>query len=87
MNVNYGRDHQPQAFTCLLAGGGIRGGQVYGATDERSANVTENAVTIPDFNATIAHGLGLPLDKVVYSPSGPSLSGRRQRTAGDRSIA
>ena len=70
MNVNGGRDHQPQAFTCLLAGGGIRGGQVYGATDERSANVTENVVTIPDFNATIAHGLGLPLDKIVYSPSG-----------------
>ena len=45
MNVNSGRDHQPQAFTCLLAGGGIRGGQVYGATDERSAQVTENPVT------------------------------------------
>jgi uncharacterized protein (DUF1501 family) len=70
MNVNGGRDHQPQAFTCLLAGGGIRGGQVYGATDERSAQVTENPVTIPDFNATIAHGLGLPLEKIIYSPSG-----------------
>ncbi|MEM0969282.1 MAG: DUF1501 domain-containing protein [Verrucomicrobiota bacterium] len=69
INANEGRDHHPQAFSCLFAGGGIEGGQVYGATDERGGSVTENRVTIPDFNATIAYALGLPLDHVLYSPS------------------
>lgn len=70
IDANLGRSHHPQAFTCLMAGGGIRGGQIYGATDERGHSVTENPVTIPDFNATIAHALGLPIDDVVYSPTG-----------------
>ena len=69
INVNDGRDHHPKAFSCVLAGGGIKGGQVYGASDERGFAVTEKAVTIPDFNATIAYGLGLPLDQVIYSPT------------------
>ena len=69
VNANDGRDHHPKAFSCALAGGGIRGGQVYGATDERGFAIAEKAVTIPDFNATIAYALGLPLDQVLYSPS------------------
>jgi len=69
INVNDGRDHHPKAFSCVLAGGGIRGGQVYGATDEKGFAVAEKTVSIPDFNATIAYGLGLPLDQVLYSPS------------------
>lgn len=52
-----------------MAGGGIRGGQVYGATDDSGLEAAVNPVTIPDFNATIAYGLGIPLDQVVYSPS------------------
>ncbi|MDP4879120.1 MAG: DUF1501 domain-containing protein, partial [Opitutales bacterium] len=50
--------------------GGIKGGQVYGASDESGHSVAESPVTVPDFNATIAYSLGLPTDKVVYSPSG-----------------
>jgi uncharacterized protein (DUF1501 family) len=69
INANEGRDHHPQAFSCLLAGGGIRGGQVYGKTDERGAKILENKVRIEDFNATIGYALGLPLDQVLYSPS------------------
>ncbi len=69
INQNEGRDHHPQAFSVLMAGGGIQGGITYGATDERGANVTENKITIPDFNATIGYALGLPLDHVLYSPS------------------
>lgn len=65
-----GRDHYPRAFSSLLAGGGIRGGQAHGKTDPTGAEVIENAVSIPDFNATIAHALGLPLDHVETSPSG-----------------
>ena len=69
INVNDGRDHHPKAFTCLLAGGGVRGGQIYGKKDERAFEVVENKVTPPDFNATIAYALGIPLDQVLYSPS------------------
>ncbi|MBI3735979.1 DUF1501 domain-containing protein, partial [Candidatus Sumerlaeota bacterium] len=70
INETDGRNHHPQAFSCLLAGGGIKGGQVYGKTDEHGDEVIENEVGIPDFNATIACTQGIPLDKVVYSPSG-----------------
>lgn len=72
MDHNLGRSHHPQAFTCLLAGGGIRGGQVYGSTDERGHNISENGVSIPDFNATIAHALGLPIDLLIQAPNGRS---------------
>ena len=68
INANDGRDHFPKAFSCVLAGGGIRGGQVHGTTDERGAGITEKAVNIPDLNATIGYALGLPLDQVLYSP-------------------
>lgn len=69
INANEGRDHHPQAFTCVLAGGGVRGGQVYGKTDERGAKIVDGQVEVEDFNATIAYALGLPLDQVLYSPS------------------
>ncbi len=64
-----GRNHYPKAFSCLLAGGGIRGGQTYGSTDEQGREVTEDAVTVPDFNATIATAMGLPLKSKIYSPT------------------
>lgn len=70
LNATGGRNHHPQAFSCLLAGGGIQGGQAYGKTDEYGANITENRVNVPDYNATIAYALGLPTDKVFYSPEG-----------------
>jgi|MDTC01.3.fsa_nt_gb hypothetical protein len=69
INQNDGRDHFPKAFSGMLAGAGIKGGQAYGITDETGSNVTENRVRVPDFNATIGAALGLPLDQVVYSPS------------------
>ncbi len=70
INQNNGRDHYPKAFTTLLAGGGIRGGQVFGATDASGAEVAAGKTQLTDFNATIAYGLGMPLDQVVMSPSG-----------------
>lgn len=69
VNQNDGRDHHPAGFTCVLAGGGIRGGQIYGATDETGDKVVDRQVSIPDFNATIGYALGLPLDQVLYSPT------------------
>ena len=65
-----GRNHYPKAFTCLLAGGGIRGGQRYGATDQEGREIVDNRVMVADFNATIAYALGLSTDYVVTSPSG-----------------
>ncbi len=65
INGNDGRDHHNRAFTCLLAGAGINGGQAYGKTDGRGAEVEDGAVSIPDFNATIAQAIGLPVTSVV----------------------
>ena len=70
INSRVGRDHHPQAFTCLLAGGGIRGGQVHGKTDREGREILEGKVTVPDFNATLAHALGLPLEHELTSPEG-----------------
>lgn len=69
INQNEGRDHYPKAFSSILAGGGIRGGQVYGKTDKGGHEVAENKLLPPDFNATIAYALGLPLDQIIFSPS------------------
>jgi hypothetical protein len=69
INSNDGRDHHPAGFSCVLAGGGIRGGQVFGATDAMGDKVAEAPVGVPDLNATIGYALGLPLDQVLYSPS------------------
>jgi hypothetical protein len=65
-----GRDHYPKAFSCVLAGGGIKAGQTYGKTDPNGSKVIENLTTPQDFNATIGHALGLAVDQVVISPSG-----------------
>ena len=59
LNGNAGRDHWGQSQTALLAGGGIRGGQVYGATDSHAAYVKDMPVKPEDLIATIYHGLGI----------------------------
>ena len=56
---NYGRDHHPRCFSMWMAGGGIKPGQVYGATDDFSYNIIENPVHIHELNATILHSLGI----------------------------
>ncbi len=65
-----GRDHHPQAFSGLLAGGGIVGGRAWGATDELGNTVADKPVTVQAFNATIAHALGIDTNHVVMSPTG-----------------
>ncbi len=64
-----GRDHHPEAFSCLLAGGGIKGGIKHGTTDASGGKVKDGLVSIQDFNATIAHALSLPYDTVIMSPT------------------
>ncbi|MCP4172852.1 MAG: DUF1501 domain-containing protein [Fuerstiella sp.] len=70
INANAGRDHHPACFSSMLAGAGIKGGQIYGQTDEIGKSVEEGHTYPQDLNATIAYGCGLPLDKEVFSPSG-----------------
>jgi hypothetical protein len=70
INYNAGRDHHPAVFSAALAGGGIKGGQFYGSSDEEGHSVDEDGVLPADFNATIATALGLQIDKVVHSPTG-----------------
>ena len=61
-----GRDHHARGFTMWLAGGGIRGGMVHGATDEFGYHAVENKVSVPDLHATILHLLGLDHKKLTY---------------------
>jgi hypothetical protein len=65
-----GRDHNPHAMTFWLAGGGIRGGVSYGATDEVGFKAVENRVSIHDLHATILHLLGLDHKKLTYRYNG-----------------
>jgi uncharacterized protein (DUF1501 family) len=67
---NYGRDHHPRCFSMWMAGGGIKGGAVYGQTDDFSYNIVENPVHVRDLHATI---LQLARDR---SPSAFTSSGR-----------
>jgi hypothetical protein len=55
-----GRNHWPHCYSALLAGGGVRGGQVYGASDRHAAYVKDRPVSPEDFAATLLEGLGVP---------------------------
>ncbi len=70
INYNAGRDHHPAVFSGMLAGAGIKGGQLYGKSDAAGHGVEKDAVSPENFNATIATALGLPLDSIVHSPTG-----------------
>ena len=69
INMNSGRDHYPAAYSTMMAGGGIVGGQVYGSTDKMGKKVKDNPVEPPDFLATIGYAMGIDLDETIYSPS------------------
>jgi hypothetical protein len=63
---NYGRDHHGRNYAVWMAGGGIKPGITYGATDDFCYNVTENPVHIHDLNATILHCLGMNHEQLTY---------------------
>ena len=65
-----GRDHHPTAFTCFLAGAGVKKGFRHGASDDVGYFVAENKVTIPDFHATILHLLGINHEKLTFYHNG-----------------
>ncbi|QDT50107.1 hypothetical protein Pan258_41630 [Symmachiella dynata] len=70
INANAGRDHFPAAWSTVLAGGGIKGGQVYGKTGEDGMQVAEKPVTTPDLLATICAALGIDPQKQNMSNVG-----------------
>ena len=61
-----GRDHNPFGFSLWLAGGGVRGGMVYGATDDYGYKAVDNKVEIHDLHATMLHLLGLDHERLIY---------------------
>lgn len=65
-----GRDHNPFAFSMWMAGGGVRGGTVFGATDEYGYKAVENKVSIHDLHATLLHLLGMDHTHLTYRYSG-----------------
>lgn len=65
-----GREHHPFGFTMWLAGGGIKGGMTYGATDEYGWHAVENKVHVHDLHATILHLMGIDHTKLTYRYSG-----------------
>ncbi|MBL8827516.1 MAG: DUF1501 domain-containing protein [Planctomycetaceae bacterium] len=68
--TNYGRDHHPRNFCMWLAGGGIKGGQVYGETDDFSYNIVDKPTHVNDLNATILHCLGIDHERLSYKFQG-----------------
>jgi hypothetical protein len=67
---NYGRDHHPRCFTMWMAGGGSKGGTIYGETDEFSYNIVKDPVHVRDFHATILHLLGIDHNRYSYKYQG-----------------
>ncbi len=70
---NYGRDHHPRCFTMWLAGGAIKGGTIYGQTDDFSYNIVENPVHVRDLHATILHQLGIDHRKFTVKWQGSDM--------------
>ncbi len=70
INGNGGRDHHPGVYSVALAGGGIRGGQIYGASDSRGAEPDSDACSPADFHATVYAALGIDHKAVLHDKQG-----------------
>ncbi|MBL8811539.1 MAG: DUF1501 domain-containing protein [Planctomycetaceae bacterium] len=73
INPREGRDHYPKVFSMMMAGGGIRGGQVYGSSTADGSEIAENPVTVPDLMRTVCKALGVNADHENMSPQGRPL--------------
>jgi uncharacterized protein (DUF1501 family) len=67
---NYGRDHHPRCFSMWMAGGGAKGGTIWGETDEFSYNIVKDPVHIHDFHATVLDMLGIDHERFTYKFQG-----------------
>lgn len=70
---NYGRDHHPRCFSMWMAGGGAKGGTIYGETDEFSYNIVRDPIHIRDFHATVLHLLGFDHERFTIPYQGLDL--------------
>jgi hypothetical protein len=70
MNKDNGRDHWPRVFSIALAGGGIKKGQIYGASDATASAVGDNPLTVEDLATTMYNQLGIVADKELMAPGG-----------------
>ncbi len=68
--TDYGRDHHPRCYSIWMAGGGVKGGVVYGETDDFSYNIVKNPVHIRDFQATILHLFGINHERFTHKHQG-----------------
>ena len=64
--TSFGRDHHPRCFSLWMAGGGVRGGHVHGATDDYAYNVVRDPLTVQDFHATFLHLLGIDHKRLTF---------------------
>ena len=66
----WGRDHHPYAFTIWMAGGGVKPGITYGASDELAMNAIDNKVHVHDLQATVMHLMGIDHEKLTFKHQG-----------------
>jgi hypothetical protein len=81
-----GRDHNRNAFSLILAGGGFKAGHVHGATDDVGYRSVEDVVTVPDLHATILHQLGIDHNRLTYRHHGSDETLTDARVTGARVI-
>ena len=84
LDASLGRNHHPIAFSTVLAGGGVHGGQVYGATDKTGREVADKKVSVHDFNATIAQLMGIDFTKSLSAAGGRELTLSGPKTSANR---
>lgn len=70
INATGGRDHWPKVFSVVVAGGGIKKGSVYGASDATASEPDEKPLTVEDFATTLYHQMGIVADKELMAPGG-----------------
>jgi hypothetical protein len=70
INMNDGRDHHPNGWSAVIAGGGTRGGQVIGSTNEDGTQVITDPIAVPDLFASLCFALGINYEEENYSRSG-----------------
>ncbi len=70
LQADYGRDHHGRCFSMWMAGGGIKGGTVYGQTDDYGYNILQNPMHIHDLNATILHCMGMDHERLTFRYQG-----------------
>jgi uncharacterized protein (DUF1501 family) len=70
INDAAGRDHWARCFSCLMAGGGVSGGNIIGASDADGMEPAERPVNVADLHASIAYALGIDLEKEILTPQG-----------------